>query len=88
MGSSCMNRYRLLIISYSVTSIMKVTLDINPALADEILKLHQIHNIRVLDFSRAEEYMQRMRYDISDKVMTLVTHEVLENARMLTLKHD
>lgn len=46
----------------------------------------QIHNRRVLDFTKTEEYMERMRYDISDKVMTLMTHEVLEHSRMLTIK--
>ncbi len=67
---------------------MKLTLEVSPALADEILKLHQIHNRRILDFSKAEGYMERMRYDISDKIMTLVTHEVLESSRMLTLQKD
>lgn len=95
MGSSFRNMNRILAqatnstrISINNTSIMKFTLDISPALADEILKLHQIHNRRILDFSKAEQYMERMRYDVADKVMTLITQQVLENSRMLTLKHD
>lgn len=63
---------------------MKLTIDVSPALADEILKLNAIHNRRVLDFTREEAYRERMQYDICDKVMTLVVHGVLENSRMLT----
>lgn len=75
------------LLSFSSKS-MKLILDVSPALADEIIKLNQIHNRRILDFTKAEGYMDRMRYDISDKIMTLVTHEVLEQSRMLTLQKD
>ena len=64
---------------------MKLELELSPHLADEILKLHNIHNRRVLDFTKAEGDVERMRYDISDKIMTLVVHEVLKQSPMLTL---
>ena len=64
---------------------MILTLDISPALADDIIRLTNIHVRRILDFSKAEEYVARLNYDVSDKVMTLVVHEVLAQSRMLTL---
>lgn len=64
---------------------MILTLDISPALADDIIRITNIHVRRILDFSKAEEYVARLNYDVSDKVMTLVVHEVLAQSRMLTL---
>lgn len=85
MGSSYRNRHRLLDKAYHFIRIMKLTIDVSPKLADEILKLHNVHNIRSFDFTKLEEPMNRRRYDVADKVMTLVVHGVIENSRMLTL---
>lgn len=67
---------------------MKLTIDVSPKLADDIMKLHNVHNVRSFDFTRMEEPLARRRYDVADKVMTLVVHGVLENSRMLTLPNS
>lgn len=65
--------------------IQELNIPMSPKLRDDLMKYHNVHNVRSLDFTRMEGAMERRRYDLTDKVMTLVMKTLLENNRTLTL---
>jgi len=67
---------------------MILTIEIPDVTADEKLKIHAAHNLRSLDFTRMEPYMDRRRYAVNDIIDTIVTREILKQSRMLTLPHN